>query len=55
MRDFRIGLIPCCPSVEGSQTDNLALIERHLKQAMKNGADFVAFAEVTLTGYLTDP
>ena len=55
MRDFRICLIQCCPSIVGSHEDNLALIETHLKQATGNGADFVAFPEVTLTGYVTDP
>jgi predicted amidohydrolase len=55
MKDFRIGLIQCSPSIVGSRADNLALIETHLKQATENGADFVAFPEVTLTGYVNDP
>lgn len=55
MKDFRICLIQCSPSIVGSREDNLALMETHLKQATQNGADFVAFPEVTLTGYVIDP
>lgn len=55
MKDFRIALIQCSPSIVGRHEDNLALMETHLKQATDNGADFVAFPEVTLTGYVNDP
>ena len=55
MKDFRICLIQCSPSIAGSCEDNLALMETHLKQATEHGADLVAFPEVTLTGYATDP
>jgi predicted amidohydrolase len=54
MKDFRIGLIQCRPSIEGSHEENLVMMETHLKQAKENGTDLVAFPEVTLTGYVTD-
>ncbi len=55
MNSFRICLIQCCPAVVGSRDENLALIETNLKEATDNGADFVAFPEVTLTGYVNNP
>ncbi len=55
MKDFRICLVQCCPSGVGNPEDNLTLMETHLAQARENGADFVAFPEVTLTGYVIDP
>jgi predicted amidohydrolase len=54
MKDFRIGLVQCRPYIEGGHEENLVLMETHLKQAKENGADYVAFPEVTLTGYVID-
>lgn len=55
MKDFRIALIQCCPSVVGLPEDNLALVETYLKQANADGASLVAFPEVTLSGYVLAP
>ena len=55
MKDFRIFLIQCGPSVVDGCEQNLALMEMHLRRATEHGADLIAFPEVTLTGYVNDP
>jgi predicted amidohydrolase len=55
MKDFRIALAQCCPSVVGKPEDNLSLIEARLQDARTAGADLVAFPEVTLSGYVLTP
>jgi predicted amidohydrolase len=55
MKDFRIALAQCRPSIEGDPDANLELMEANIEQALAMGADLIAFPEVTLSGYVVDP
>jgi len=54
VKDFRIAAVQCRPSPSGPFDENLAMLDRHLACAVKRGAQFVVFPEVTLSGYVNE-
>lgn len=55
MKDFRLAAVQCRASTDGALDRNVAMMDRHLEQAGREGAGLAVFPELSLSGYVTAP